>query len=175
MLDFDTFYKDNLKLVKKTVRKYGFRNEDIEDLSQDTFTKIWQGTIEGKVTDLTPGLAKLTADRLCQNKLSVEKNRYRLERDYISHLPLDSMTGFTEEGEQEQLDLDTPEALIEAEQLTEVLDGALNRISPELREVFILKEIQEVSYEVIAERLGIVVDLARKRNERAKDALKALL
>jgi RNA polymerase sigma-70 factor (ECF subfamily) len=64
--------------------------------------------------------------------------------------------------------------LEQAEQ-SRALQRALLRLTPEQREVFVLKHVEELSYEEIAARVGTGVAALKMRMHRAYDRLRELL
>jgi RNA polymerase sigma-70 factor (ECF subfamily) len=65
-------------------------------------------------------------------------------------------------------------ALEQAEQEREV-QGALNRLSPEHRAVLVLKDIEGLKYEAMAEILQVPIGTIRSRLHRARGELRELL
>lgn len=67
-----------------------------------------------------------------------------------------------------------PEALAEDADVRRLLGTLLARLSPEHREVLLLREIEDLNYREIAELLGIAEGTVMSRLARARAALKAL-
>jgi RNA polymerase sigma-70 factor (ECF subfamily) len=61
-----------------------------------------------------------------------------------------------------------PESALDRRERIERLEFALNRLTPDHRAVIVLKEIEELSYESIAEILGVPVGTVRSRLHRAR-------
>jgi RNA polymerase sigma-70 factor (ECF subfamily) len=61
-----------------------------------------------------------------------------------------------------------PESALDRRERIERLESALNRLTPDHRAVIVLKEIEELSYESIAETLGVPVGTVRSRLHRAR-------
>jgi RNA polymerase sigma-70 factor (ECF subfamily) len=61
-----------------------------------------------------------------------------------------------------------PESALDRRERIERLESALNRLTPDHRAVIVLKEIEELSYESIAEILGVPVGTVRSRLHRAR-------
>ena len=57
----------------------------------------------------------------------------------------------------------------------QALEGALRRLGPEYREVFLLREIEGLSYKEIAEVAGVPIGTVMSRLSRARAHLRALL
>jgi RNA polymerase sigma-70 factor (ECF subfamily) len=70
---------------------------------------------------------------------------------------------------------DAPEASLERGEQARALERALQRLTPEQREVFVLKHVEELSYDEIAARVGASVAALKMRMHRAYDRLRALL
>ena len=70
---------------------------------------------------------------------------------------------------------DNPEAPLEEAERRKTLQRALLRLTPEQREVFVLKHVEELSYEDIAGRVGTTVAALKMRMHRAYDRLRELL
>lgn len=69
----------------------------------------------------------------------------------------------------------SPERLLEAKQIARAIDAALARLSPKLRAAIVLKELEGLSYEEIAEVLEVSLGTVKSRISRARDELQRLL
>jgi len=72
-------------------------------------------------------------------------------------------------------DLPSPERLYESKQISHAIQLALVRLSKKLRTVIVLKEIEGLSYEEIAEILEVSIGTVKSRISRAREELKELL
>jgi RNA polymerase sigma-70 factor, ECF subfamily len=70
---------------------------------------------------------------------------------------------------------DDPAGSLEQAQLGEVMNQALARLPEAQREAFLLKHVEELSYEEMAERLGTGISALKMRVMRAREALQELL
>jgi RNA polymerase sigma-70 factor, ECF subfamily len=70
---------------------------------------------------------------------------------------------------------DNPDTDLERTALREVLDGALARLPDAQREAFLLKHVQDLTYEEMAEVVGASESALRMRVMRAREALQVLL
>jgi RNA polymerase sigma-70 factor (ECF subfamily) len=61
------------------------------------------------------------------------------------------------------------------EEKRQVIQSALQRLTPEHREVLVLREYQDLSYNEIAETLGLRLEAVKSRIFRARTELKNLL
>jgi RNA polymerase sigma-70 factor (ECF subfamily) len=62
----------------------------------------------------------------------------------------------------------SPEAGVARSEVAQVLNQEINRIPPLLREVFVLRDVQELPMPEVAERLGISIAAAKSRLLRAR-------
>jgi RNA polymerase sigma-70 factor, ECF subfamily len=134
--------------------------EKANDAFQDTFVKVF--TRKALFTDATNGRAWLyrIATNTCLNYIRYDKRHPReaLDDNLNSHDP------------QMQPDFGT-----EQESLRNSLESAIAELPIELREPFLLREIDEFSYEDAALQLGITVPACRQRVYRAKQLLREAL
>jgi RNA polymerase sigma-70 factor (ECF subfamily) len=70
---------------------------------------------------------------------------------------------------------DVSHARLEQAEQSRALQRALLRLTPEQREVFVLKHVEELSYDEIAVRVGTGVAALKMRMHRAYDRLRELL
>lgn len=69
----------------------------------------------------------------------------------------------------------SPEQLVESQQLSREIQLALKRLSPKLRAAIVLKEIEGLKYEEIAEVLETSLGTVKSRISRAREELKQAL
>ncbi|HYM10046.1 MAG TPA: sigma-70 family RNA polymerase sigma factor, partial [Bryobacterales bacterium] len=70
---------------------------------------------------------------------------------------------------------DSPEQALRGLELRRLLDRYLAKLSPALRQVFVLRDIEELSGEETAQALGITVAAVKTRLSRARMTLRAYL
>lgn len=67
------------------------------------------------------------------------------------------------------------DAALEQGELARQLTAALAKLTPEQREAFVLKYVDERSYEEMAELLGVSADALKMRVHRAREALREIM
>ncbi len=77
--------------------------------------------------------------------------------------------------ENQSSDEPSPEKLYESKQIGRALHKSLGKLSLKLRTVIILKEIEGLSYEEIAEILEVSIGTVKSRISRAREELKVLM
>jgi len=68
-------------------------------------------------------------------------------------------------------DGDTPEALVLSDEIRRTVDAAIEALPDELRTAIVLRELEGLSYEEIAEAMDCPVGTVRSRIFRARDAI----
>ena len=147
--------------------EYGLRlsrdKELIKDAVHDLFVKIYNNRINlGDVNNIRAYLfISLRSNFL--NKIT-RQNKI-VSTEYNEQFPFD--LNFSVENEFIKKDAD-------ANKVKSVVEG-LNQLSPRQKEIIYLHYYQELSYDEIAEVLGITVKASYKLNARALEALKNVL
>lgn len=72
-------------------------------------------------------------------------------------------------------DLSTPESLMASRQVVETVNAAIAALPEELRAAIVLREIEGMSYEDIAQSMGCPIGTVRSRIFRAREAIAAQL
>lgn len=138
---------------------------DAEDAAQDVFLKAYQA------------LPRFQPDASLYTWL------YRIATntciDYRKKPIFESLFGDSGEGERlvhdRASDAPSPEQLYHSKQIDLALQISLGKLSPKLRAIIVLKEIEELSYEEIAETLAISMGTVKSRIARAREELQKLM
>jgi RNA polymerase sigma-70 factor (ECF subfamily) len=139
--------------------------QDAEDAAQDSFIKAYRN-----LRNFTPDSSLYTwLYRIAVNTCL----------DYKKRPFFESLFKSSDEGEEFiALDLPdelSPERLYESKQIGQALQMALKKLSPKLRTVIILKEMEGLSYEEISQVMDISMGTVKSRISRARDELKVLM
>ena len=160
---FQQIYDENFE----SLFEYGLRltkdKELIKDAVHDLFVKIYNNRINlGDVNNIRAYLfISLRSNFL--NKIT-RQNKI-VSTEYNEQFPFD--LNFSVENEFIKKDAD-------ANKVKSVVEG-LNQLSPRQKEIIYLHYYQELSYDEIADVLGITVKASYKLNARALEALKNVL
>lgn len=142
--------------------------EDAYDLSQEAFLKAWRGLETFQFESaFSTWLYRLTSNA-CLDFLRAQKRR-----------PTVSLTAEDDDGENVQLDIADPapnpeQAALAAED-REMLKTALDSLDDEAREIITLRVIDDLSYDQIADVLGVKEGTVKSRLSRAREKLKKKL
>jgi RNA polymerase sigma-70 factor, ECF subfamily len=145
---------------------------DAEDLTQDVFLKIYSNlsAFDAARGSLAVWIATMTRNLLVDN--------FRRTRNQRATSSLD-------EGWERSEELHPAERLTDAgpsphesaakKELARMVQGALARVSVELREAVILRDLQDLDYKEIAQVLGIPEGTVKSRISRGRAELARLL
>ncbi|HKW96787.1 MAG TPA: sigma-70 family RNA polymerase sigma factor [Bryobacteraceae bacterium] len=139
-----------------------------QDLTQDIFLRVFR-SLKSYRSDEGSFATWLT--RLSRNLLIDHYRRTRQERVTDS---IEEQLPVLEEVEH-SADPVRPDRVLAGREASEVLQRALARLSPELRETVILRDLQELEYREIAEVLKIPEGTVKSRLNRGRAELARLL
>jgi RNA polymerase sigma-70 factor, ECF subfamily len=135
------------------------RAEDAEDVAQEVFIKVFQTL---KSYDAAQGSFSTWLNRVTRNHLVDHYRRTRKDRATASLE--DEMPA----AEQKSSPLLEPSRQVESRERREILQLALDKLSPDLREAVILRDLQDLDYEEIAQVLGVPQGTVKSRINRGR-------
>lgn len=152
---------------------YRFTGNDTEaqDLTQDVFLRIFRTVKSFRMEE--GSFATWTA-RVTRNLLIDHYRRTRQDRSTDSiEDQLQRVEASPNPGSHSVTP--RPDALVAGREKGEILQAALAKLSPELRETVILRDLQEMEYREIAQALGIPEGTVKSRLNRGRAELARLL
>jgi RNA polymerase sigma-70 factor (ECF subfamily) len=150
---------------ERQVYRYAYHllghREDADDIKQETFVRAYQA-IGGfrSESSLQTWLLKICGN-LCRDRIKSWDRRKVL---YDSRLESNGVIGGSE--------TEDPLHIVERSQMTELIFRALRGMPPAQREIIVLHEIEDLSYEEIAGVLGCSRTSVKLRLFRARRCLK---
>lgn len=164
---FEALVRKYERLVSTCVYGIVGNSEDTLDVSQDVFLKVYKSisTFKGdsEFSTWLYRIAKNTAldfvRRRKQNTLSIDSSG---EENEGIDIP-------------DSNDSTSPEKAVLANERTQMLYDAINQLSEEHREVIILRDINNYSYEDISQKLQIESGTVKSRLSRARENLRKIL
>ena len=166
----DAAWEDLVKLHTRRVFSicYRFTNSDSEaqDLTQDVFLRVFKNLKSFRAGE---GLFVVWLTRLTRNLLIDHYRRSRLDR---ATEPLEDHAATIEETTAMMARTD---GMLAGREASEVLQGALQKLSPELRETVILRDLEELEYREIAQVLNVPEGTVKSRLNRGRAELAKVL
>ncbi len=147
---------------------YRFTNSDAEaqDLTQEVFLRIFKTvkSFRAEEGSFTTWMARLTRNLLIDNYR--RKRQDRITDSLEPQLPMleERLAGPAR-----------PDGLVAGREARECLQAGLQKLSPELRETLILRDLEEMEYREIAQVLKIPEGTVKSRLNRARAELARIL
>lgn len=171
----DSAWEELVRLHTRRIYGLCFRftgkDSEAQDLTQEVFLRVYRtlGSFRSAEGSFSTWLARLT-----RNLLIDHYRRTRNERitDSIEEQLPGSEGGRTEE---KFKSTSRPDSAIAGREASELLQSALGKLSPELRETIILRDLQEMEYREIADVLAIPEGTVKSRLNRGRAELARLL
>ena len=143
------------------------RSQEAEDLTQDVFLRVYKTLVsfQGAQGSFTTWLTSLTRNLLIDHyrKHKKEKLDVSVDDDHTETLAETNVT-FTR-----------PDVVLIEHEASSTIQEAIGRLSPDLREAVILRDIQEMEYREISHVLGVPEGTVKSRINRGRAALGQML
>lgn len=164
---FEVLVRKYERLVSTCIYSIVGNPEDTMDISQETFLKVYKsiGTFKGdsEFSTWLYRIAKNTAldfvRKRKQNTVSIDSSG---EENEGFDIPDESIS-------------QSPEKMALQNEKKEILRKAIEKLSDEHREIIILRDMNDYSYEAIASMLEIETGTVKSRLFRAREALRKIL
>ena len=149
--------RQNWRKVFNVAYKFVGKHDEAEDLTQDIFLKIFKAlaTFDRRANFQT-WIISISRNLCIDHYRSVRKERQTIAREVDSN---DLQPASSERG---------PYAAAEHQDLRELLRLSLGKLPPTLRTAVVLRDLQELSYQEIADRLGLPEGTVKSRINRGR-------
>ena len=147
--------------------------DDAADLTQEVFIKIYRtlSTFDGSRAAFMTWVTTVTRNLLVDH---FRKGKYDRVTDSLDATPGNQEDGLSI-GEQLEDRGSTPEQRVRSQETQKVVQAALQKLSPELREAVILRDLQDLDYKEIAKVLNVPEGTVKSRINRGRTELARLL
>jgi len=166
---FEAFVRDYQNMVFSTAMRLLANQSDAEDVTQETFLRAYErfGELQGSAT--LGGWLKTVATNLSLNHLTRYRSRWSFFSEMMRH---------GEEDEEHEVEFaaadNTDDALTQSER-RELVEQALQKLSPKERVPLVLYHFEGLRYEEIAEKLGVSLGKVKTDIFRAREVLRRKL
>ncbi|QRN86656.1 sigma-70 family RNA polymerase sigma factor [Clostridia bacterium] len=170
--DVDAFEQLIIRYEKKiySICFYFLKNrEDAEDAAQEIILKLYKKLGSFRQEAAFSTWMNYVASNTCRDYLRKRK------RNKVLHLDDDIQTEDGQISRELPSEESTPEERIENKELGVLMQDTIAKLKEDHREILLMREYQELSYEEIAKILEISVGTVKSRIYRARKDLKALL
>ena len=154
---WDQIVRTHWRKVFNLAYKFVGRHDEAEDLAQDIFLKIFKAlhTFDRRANFQT-WLISISRNLCIDHYRSVRKERETMARDVDASTLTPASRERSPYGELEQIDLRVR------------IRQALNELPPTLREAVVLRDLQEFSYQEIADKLQLPEGTVKSRINRGR-------
>ncbi|HEV8247387.1 MAG TPA: sigma-70 family RNA polymerase sigma factor [Polyangiaceae bacterium] len=168
-------FNELVQLYEQRVYRLVFRmlgrRDEAEDMAQEVFVQVFKaiGTFRGD-SKLSTWIYRIAVN-LCKNRMKYLSRRHSEAQDEFEpsadRAPLSQAKGVTT-GEMAR-----PDHLVEGFQMERIVHECIAELEPDFREVLILRDVEDLSYEELGEVTGLPEGTVKSRLHRARAMLKA--
>lgn len=152
---YDGLFREHGKQLRNFLIYKGSRQDQAEDLVQETFIKLWENCKK-----VIPEKAKSYIYTLASNAFKNEIAHMQVRLKYANQSV-------------DKVEIETPEFKMEETEFKERLERAIADLVSTQREVFLMNRIDKKKYSEIAEELNISVKAVEKRMGKALKSLRS--
>ena len=156
---WETLLKSYSRKIYNLCYRFTGRTEEAEDVTQEVFIKVFQTL---KSYHAAQGSFGTWLNRVARNHLVDHYRRARKDR------VTSSLEDELPEAEQQPSPHMEPTGQVESRERREVLQQALDKLSPDLREAVILRDLHDLDYEEIAQVLSVPQGTVKSRINRGR-------
>lgn len=163
---WEDLVKAHTKRVYGICYRFTGKDSEAQDLTQDVFLRVFRSVKSFRAGE---GSFVVWLTRLTRNLLIDHYRRTKMERatDSIE----DQLLVLEERGSSES----RTDSVLAGREASEVLQAALAKLSPELRETVILRDLEEMEYREIALALNVPEGTVKSRLNRGRAELARIL
>ncbi len=166
----ETAWEDLVKVHTRRVYGVCYRftgsDHEAQDLTQDVFLRVFKSLKSFRAGE---GSFAVWLTRLTRNLLIDHYRRTKLER------ATDSIEDQLPMLEEKTATMSRADGMVVGREASEILQGALQKLSPELRETLILRDLEELEYREIAQVLNVPEGTVKSRLNRGRAELAKIL
>jgi RNA polymerase sigma-70 factor (ECF subfamily) len=156
---WEALLRDYTRKIYNLCYRFTGRVEEAEDVTQEVFIKVFQTL---KSYDAAQGSFSTWLNRVARNHLVDHYRRTRKDRVTSS---LEDELPVAEQKPSPQME---PTGQVESRERRETLQLALDKLSPDLREAVILRDLHDLDYEEIALVLKVPQGTVKSRINRGR-------
>lgn len=165
---FAQLMRDNEKRIYNLTLRMTGNPEDAMDLAQEAFLNAWRGLKFFKGDSAFSTWVYRLASNACIDHLRRQKRR----QDISAPMPVDEEDDTPPDIPDDRFQ---PEQELERQELRNAISAGLEQLSDEHRQVLVMREINGLSYQEIADVLDLEAGTVKSRIARARNSLRKIL
>jgi len=146
------------------------RRDEAEEVTQEVFTQVFRSIHRFRGESKLSTWLFRVAVNLCKNRM-----KYHARRSSAGHQDLDSVADSSALTAAEGVStgsVERPDELVEGLQLEVIIKKAFTMLEPEFRQLVLLRDVEDLSYEQIAEVTGLALGTVKSRIHRGRTQLR---
>ena len=156
-----TAFVENNAFLKNFLKRFFCRAEDIEDVAQETYLKAYHAEQKTGVDQPKAYLFRI-AKNIALNELNRKSHQMTVYiEDRLASIPLDGK--------------DNPEEELDAQQSVRLYYEAVEALPAKCRKVFLLRKVNGMRHQEIANHLGITLSAVEKHLRNGTKSCKAYI
>jgi RNA polymerase sigma-70 factor (ECF subfamily) len=158
------------RVYKLVLRMLG-RRDEAEDMAQEVFVQVFKAISTFRGDSRLSTWVYRIAVNLCKNRIK-----------YLSRRKSEAQEEYQAGAEKSELalgrgattaDVARPDHMVEGYQLERIVEHAIAGMEPDFREILVLRDVEELTYEELCEITGLPDGTVKSRLHRARALLKA--
>src|SRR5688572_4181537 len=147
------------------------RRDEAEDMAQEVFVQVFKaiGTFRGD-SKLGTWIYRIAVN-LCKNRIKYLSRRHSTDEEELE--PVAERTALDERKSGSVGETSRPDHMDEGYQIERIVQECMAAIDPDFREVLVLRDVEDLSYEELCEVTGLPDGTVKSRLHRARAMLKA--
>ena len=149
------------------------RRDEAEDMAQEVFVQVFKAIGQFRGDSKLSTWVYRIAVNLCKNRVKYLARRYADAQDELEPIADRSLLGDAKAVTYGAVA--RPDQMVEGFQVEQIVHRAMAQLEPDFREVLILRDVEDLSYEEIVEITGLAEGTVKSRIHRGRTMLKALV
>ena len=147
------------------------RRDEAEDMAQEVFVQVFKaiGTFRGE-SRVGTWIYRIAVN-LCKNRMKYLSRRHTNEQDELE--PVAEQAALSDGKGVAFGETSRPDQMVEGFQIERIVQECMLTLEPDFREVLILRDVEDLSYEELSEVTGLADGTVKSRLHRARAMLKA--
>lgn len=146
------------------------RREEAEDMAQEVFVQVFKAVSQFRGDSKLSTWVYRIAVNLCKNRLKYLNRRHSGAEEELE--PIADRAALTMGTGVTTGDISRPDQMVEGYQLERIVHEAIAELDADFREVLILRDVEDLTYEELCEITGLPDGTVKSRLHRARAMLK---
>lgn len=147
------------------------RREEAEDMAQEVFVQVFKAIGQFRGDSSLGTWVYRIAINTCKNRNKYLARRYADQQDDFE--PAAERGELTQAKGLTSGEIESPDRVVEGYQTENIVRACIRELEPDFREVLVLRDVEDLTYEEIVEITGLPDGTVKSRLHRARAMLKA--